>query len=102
MKKAFHITNLGEVHYYLRVQIERDAEGIFYLSQSTYIEKLLHKFNLQDSKASKIPLDIGYEKIKSESPYFVQNTKYQSLIGALMYLSTFTRPDVYCKRGNIE
>lgn len=31
LKKAFHITDLGEVHYCLGVQIERDAKGIFYL-----------------------------------------------------------------------
>lgn len=94
LSETLNVTDLGEVNYYLGVQVERDYEGLFYINQSTYIKKVLRLFKLQDCKVSSIPLDVGYEKIKSVGRHLQNNVCYQKLIGALMYMSVFTRPDI--------
>lgn len=94
LNAEFKVTDLGEVSYYLGMKVERDDAGFFSINQSAYIKRLLHSFNLQDCKVSKLPLDSGYEKFKNEGRCLENNVFYQRLIGALMYISVCTRPDI--------
>ncbi|XP_059221638.1 uncharacterized protein LOC131996193 [Stomoxys calcitrans] len=47
---------------------------------------------MENAKESKYPLDPGYGK--TESNLLIDNTKYQKLIGSLLYLSVNSRPDI--------
>ena len=43
--------DLGDASFVLGIQIQRDrSQGILRLSQRSYIDKLLKKFGMQDSK----------------------------------------------------
>lgn len=88
------IKPLGEVQFYLGIAMERDKDGISYISQKQYITNILKKFRLEDAKPSKIPLDLGYGKrIEIHDP--MKNPDiYRSAIGSLLYLSVNTRPDI--------
>lgn len=50
-------------------------------------------FRLQDAKSSKIPLDPGYLKTRTDKA-MEDSGRYQQLIGALLYVAVNTRPDI--------
>lgn len=89
----FELTDLGDIDYYLGIKVTKDKDGIYSINQTGYIEKLLKMYKMENAKESKIPLDVGYRKIKDESCKIEKN-KYQKLIGALIYIATNTRVDI--------
>lgn len=92
--ESVEIKSMGNLHFYLGVAIERDKEGIFYISQKQYIMNILKKYRLEDAKPSKIPLDPGYGK-RSEIHDPMKNPDiYRSAVGSLLYLTVNTRPDI--------
>lgn len=92
--KVVQINCLGDLNYYLGVQIHRDANGIFHINQKTYIEKLLIRFNMVDCKTSKIPMDPGYYKLDDSGEELEHNDVYRQAIGSLLFLVCNTRPDI--------
>lgn len=92
--KHFMITSMGKVHHFLGMKIERSVDGIFYVSQTPYISKLVNDFKMADAKYSKVPMDQSYVKTKDTTQPFPHQTLYRSLIGGLLYLSVTTRPDI--------
>lgn len=94
LETEFEVSDLGDLKFYLGINIVRDANKIFSIHQKTYICKILERFGLQDAKISNIPLDPGYEKRKEENSCLTNNLKYRSALGALLYISNFTRPDI--------
>ena len=62
---------MGDLQYYLGIAIERDNNGIFYISQKQYILDILKKFRLEDCKTSKKPLDpdSGFQSMEKESRF---------------------------------
>ena len=101
LKNEFEMKDLGKTKFCLGLQIEHLFEGVF-VHQSTYIEKILKRFNMDKSHPMSSPmvvrsLDVkkdpfrpredNEEKLGSEIPYL-------SAIGALMYLANCTRPDL--------
>lgn len=94
LSNQFSIKDLGQVKVCLGMNItfNKDKEYVT-LSQETYIDQLLNKFNLSDCKTADTPMEVklnvnkGQDSINSDVPY-------QQLIGSLMYLSVLTRPDI--------
>ena len=93
--------DLGEAAYILGIKIYRDrAKRLIGLSQSAYIDKVLKRFSMQDSKRGYLPMSHCITLRKSQCP----NTKderermskipYASAIGSIMYAMLCTRPDV--------
>ena len=99
--KCFSMKDLGEAAYILGIMIYRDrSKRLIDLSQSTYIDKVLKQFSMQDSKRGYLPMSDGITLRKSQCP----NTKdeqermskipYSLAIGSIMYAMLCTRPDV--------
>ena len=58
--KSFSMKDLGEAVYILGIKIYRDrSRRLLRLSQSTYLDKVLKRFNMQDSKKGFIPMNHG-------------------------------------------
>lgn len=93
LKNRFPITDLGILHHYLGVQVNIN-EGIYYINQSNYIEKITFSVGLQHARFSKTPLDPGYLKVRCGDKPMDNMEKYQQLIGALLYVASITRPDI--------
>lgn len=93
VSSKFELTNLGNVKHYLGIDIEKDREGNFLISQEKYIDKIIEEANLESGKESKFPLDTGYFRNYDEE-LLDTNDQYRKLIGMLLYLSTNSRPDV--------
>lgn len=94
LEKKFELTKLGMVKNYLGIKIEKDKNCDYYISQETYIETITERFGLNDAKISKIPLDTRCFKLVKNKKGMNTNNKFQQLIGALLYVSTHTRPDI--------
>ncbi|KAI9092932.1 hypothetical protein K1719_027455 [Acacia pycnantha] len=93
--------DLGEATYTLGIRIYRDrSKKLIGLSQSTYIDKILHRFNMQDSKRGYMPMSHGIHLSKDLCPSTqdqrdrMSKISYASAIGFIMYVMLCTRPDV--------
>ncbi|CAL9029103.1 unnamed protein product [Prunus brigantina] len=84
--------NLGDLNYFLGLQIQYPAEGIF-VHQSKYILDVLTKANLLDCKPCLTPCHPNHKLLKDGSLPYSDPAHYRSIVGALQYL-TFTRPDI--------
>ena len=94
LKLEFELTDLGTAEWLLGLQISYHSEGI-YLSQQPYIEKVLKRFNMLESRPVSTPLDKGTKLRKGTLDQQIDNPEhYQSIIGSLMYAVTGTRPDL--------
>ena len=101
MGKNFSMKDLGEVTYILGIRIYRDRSRILIsLSQSTYIDKVLHHFGMQDSKMGFIPMSHGISISGDNCPKTLDEKDcmskipYASTIRSIMYAMICTRPDV--------
>lgn len=93
LRRSFTLTSLGEVHWYLGMEVKRNEKGDFFLSQERYIEQVAKSTGLAETKPSRIPLDPGYHKHEA-SERLPDNKDYQKLMGQLLYVSVNTRPDI--------
>lgn len=92
----YEIQDLGEIKYYLGIEVSRDSDGIFNVNQENYIRKLVKEFGLEKAKNSRVPMNMNYGKSDSttEDNFLLSNKNYQKLIGCLLYISLNTRPDI--------
>jgi ribonuclease HI len=89
---------MGNVKHFLGIDVNRDEDGNFHISQKQYIEKIVEEAGLNDGKISKYPLMTGYFRHHDEN-YLESNNEYRKLIGKLLYISTNTRPDIAASVG---
>ncbi|KAD2393974.1 hypothetical protein E3N88_40951 [Mikania micrantha] len=92
MKSKFEMISMGELTFFLGLQVKQTPTGIF-ISQSKYVKDILERFKLSDCKALGTPMS----KTTSLSPDLegedVDQHQYRAMIGSLMYL-TASRPDI--------
>ena len=101
LNNSFSMKDLGEAAYILGIKIYRDrSRRLIALSQSTYLEKIVKKFNMQDAKKGSLPMLQGKPLSKTQCPTTATERErmnkipYASAIGSVMYAMLCTRPDV--------
>ncbi|KAK1411647.1 hypothetical protein QVD17_38204 [Tagetes erecta] len=92
MKSRFQMSSMGEINFFLGLQVKQSADGIF-INQSKFVEKLLKKFKMQDCQTIRTPFDVNCKIQPDSKGKSVDQTLYRSMIGSLMYL-TASRPDI--------
>ncbi|KAM1950975.1 hypothetical protein ACFX15_005639 [Malus domestica] len=92
LTQEFEMKDLGQLHFFLRLQITYTSEGLF-VSQTKYIIELVDKMDLQDSKPCSTPYLPYHRLLKDDGQPYHSPEQYRSVVGALQYL-TFTRPDI--------
>ncbi|GJY76497.1 retrovirus-related pol polyprotein from transposon TNT 1-94 [Tanacetum coccineum] len=92
MHDEFKMSMMGELNFFLGLQIKQMKDGIFF-NQSKYIKEMLNKFGLKDSKPMKTPMSSDTKLTKDEECESVDSTKYRGMIGSLLYLMA-SRPDI--------
>jgi len=88
---AFSFKDLGLLHYFLGIEVHRDAGGM-YLKQTKYIRDIIKKFNREKASYCPTPMVTG-KKFTTKGELIANPTLYKQAIGALQYL-TNTRPDI--------
>ncbi|GJZ66842.1 putative ribonuclease H-like domain-containing protein [Tanacetum coccineum] len=92
MKDKFQMSSMGELTFFLGLQVQQKEDGIF-ISQDKYVAKILKKFNYSDVKSASTPVDLEKPLVKDGDADDVDVHLYRSMIRSLMYL-TASRPDI--------
>ncbi|GJR61142.1 putative ribonuclease H-like domain-containing protein [Tanacetum coccineum] len=92
MKDKFQMSSMGELTFFLGLQVQQKEDGIF-ISQDKYVAEILKKFNYSDVKSALTPVDLEKPLVKDGDVDDVDVHLYRSMIGPLMYLTT-SRPDI--------
>lgn len=84
--------DLGELRYFLGIEIIRTKEGIW-LSQRQYALDMLSKYGMTDCKPIAMPLDQNL-KLRADAGQVLEDvTMYRKIVGSLIYL-TISWPDM--------
>ena len=99
--KNFSMKDLGEVTYILGIHIYRDRSRRFLdLSQSLYIDTIIKRFGMENSKKGFISMRHGVHISKENSPKtledraLMEKIPYTFAIGSIMYTMLCIRPEV--------
>ncbi|GJV59838.1 ribonuclease H-like domain, reverse transcriptase, RNA-dependent DNA polymerase [Tanacetum coccineum] len=92
MHKRFQMSSMGELTFFLGLQVQQKEDGIF-ISQDKYMVEILKKFDFATVKTASTPIETNKALIKDEEAKAVDVHLYRSMIGSLMYL-TASRPDI--------
>nr|GFA38019.1 copia protein [Tanacetum cinerariifolium] len=92
MKSRFEMSMMGEMTFFLRLQVNQSPCGIF-INQSNYVLEILKKYGMESCDPVGTPMEIKDKLDLDQNGTLVDATKYRSMIGALMYL-TSSRPDI--------
>nr|GFB48827.1 uncharacterized mitochondrial protein AtMg00810-like [Tanacetum cinerariifolium] len=92
MKDRFQMSSMGELTFFLGLQVKQKKDGIF-ISQDKYVAEILRKFGLSEGKSASTPIDAEKPLLKDSNGEDVDVNTYRSMIGSLMYL-TSSRPDI--------
>nr|GEV44724.1 hypothetical protein [Tanacetum cinerariifolium] len=91
MKNNFEMSMMGELKFFLGLQVHRSPRGIF-ISQSQYAIELLKKHGLDECVSMSKPM--AMERLDADLQGIpTDQTTYRQMIGGLMYL-TASRPDI--------
>ena len=95
------ITDLGPIHWLLGIKVTRDRNArTISLSQESYINTIVKRFNLDNAKPIPSPIIPGISYSTNDGPADeteaarMAKTPYREAIGSLMYASVATRPDI--------
>ena len=99
LKNMFKVSDMGLVDHYLGISFTHKQGGTLHLTQTSYIEKLLDRFELTGARPAPTPI-LKSTLLKSlqadadDETIPCTSAPYRELIGSLLYLSLCTRPDI--------
>ncbi|GJS14775.1 retrovirus-related pol polyprotein from transposon TNT 1-94 [Tanacetum coccineum] len=104
MHDKFQMSSMGELTFFLGLQVKRKEDGIF-ISHDKYVTDILKKFGFQDVRTASTPMDTEKTLIKDSVGDDVDVHLYRPMIRSLMYLTSF-RPDIMfavsCRCGRYQ
>lgn len=92
MKREFEMTALGELKFFLGIEILQKSGGIF-ICQRKYAAEVLKRFGMEESNSVTNPIVPGQKMCSNENGVKADATLFKQIVGSLMYL-TATRPDL--------
>ena len=101
LSREFEMKYLGAIKKILKMEILKDRQAaMLYISQKGYIEKVLHRFNIQNAKPISTPL-VAHFKISSslslkskDDVDYMSRVPYSGVVGSLMYAMICSRQDL--------
>ncbi|GJT72396.1 putative ribonuclease H-like domain-containing protein [Tanacetum coccineum] len=105
MHKRFQMSSMGELTFFLGIQVKQKEDGIF-ISQDKYVGEILKKFGFSSIRTASTPMDTNKALTKDEDGEDVDIHLYRSMIGSLTYV-TSSRPDIMfsvcaCSRFQVQ
>ncbi|GKB35603.1 putative ribonuclease H-like domain-containing protein, partial [Tanacetum coccineum] len=92
MHKKFQMISIGELTFFLGLQVTQKDDGIF-INQDKYVDEILKKFGFSTVKTASTPMETSKPLLKDAEAEDVDVYLYRSMICSLMYL-TSSRPDI--------
>ncbi|GJT52091.1 putative ribonuclease H-like domain-containing protein [Tanacetum coccineum] len=105
MHNRFQTSSMGELTFFLGLQVKQKDDGIF-ISQDKYVGEILKKFGFSSVRTANTPLETNKALTKDKDGEDVDVHLYRSMIGSLTYL-TSSRPDIMfsvcaCSRFQVQ
>ncbi|KAJ9536497.1 hypothetical protein OSB04_un000334 [Centaurea solstitialis] len=97
MKSQFKMSMMGELTFFLGLQVRQCPDGIF-INQAKYVQDLLKRFDFGGSNSAATPMPRNFQLNADSSGKPVDQKTYRAIIGSLLYL-TASRPDVVFSTG---
>ena len=101
LRKHVEVTDLGELHWMLGVEIKRDRRaGTIHMSQRAYIDSILRRYNFDELKPLSMPMDPAIRLTADQAPAtaaehaIMRDKPYREAVGALNWATLATRPDI--------
>jgi len=94
LQADFALKDLGDLHYFLGIEVKRVEDGLI-MSQQKYASNILLRAGMSNCKPVNTPISISDQLNVNDGDKLGpdDSSKYRSLVGALQYL-TLTRPDI--------
>ena len=92
MKKIFEMSMVGELTYFLGLQVKQ-LDSRIYINQAKYARNLVKRFGLEKAAHARTSMTANVKLTSDPSGEFVDVTLYRSMIGCLLYL-TASRPNI--------
>jgi hypothetical protein len=86
MQTEFEMSMIGELSYFLGLQVKQSSAGIF-ISQEKYLKEMLKKFQMEDSSLVRTPMEVGCKLSENYVSPNVDQRTYRSMIGSLLDIS---------------
>ncbi|GJR17981.1 putative ribonuclease H-like domain-containing protein [Tanacetum coccineum] len=97
MHKKFQMSSIGEITFFLGLQVTQKDDGIF-ISQDKYVDEILKKFGFSTVRIASTPMETLKPLLKDAEAEDVDVHLYRSMIGSLMYLIA-SMPDIIYLKG---
>nr|KYP61748.1 Retrovirus-related Pol polyprotein from transposon TNT 1-94 [Cajanus cajan] len=92
MQDEFEMSMMGELKFFLGLQIVQTDEGVK-IHQTKYTKELLKKFKMKDAKPMTTPMHPSTTLGLDEESPEVNSTMYRGMVGSLLYVIA-SRPDI--------
>jgi hypothetical protein len=94
LEKDFVLKDLGDLHYFLGIEVTKVKDGIL-LTQQKYATELLQRVGMISCKPISTPLSISEKLLAYAGDLLgpIDATNYRIIVGGLQYL-TLTQPDI--------
>ena len=92
LKDQFQLKDLGQLKYFLGIEVARSNKGIAF-SQRKYALEILEDAGYLGAKPASFPMEQNLSLCKFDGDYISDPSSYQRLVGRLIYL-TITQPDL--------
>jgi histone deacetylase 1/2 len=93
LDSVFSLKQLGDLDYFLGIEVKQLSDNSLLLSQGKYIRDLLTKTNMLECKPINTPMMSSCKLSKTGSDNVTDATLYRSVVGSLQY-ATITRPEI--------
>ncbi|KAG8489617.1 hypothetical protein CXB51_017591 [Gossypium anomalum] len=93
LHSKFSLKDMGDLHYFLGVEVTRMPTGSLHLCQRKYIRDIFDRSGLANAKSVNTPMISSSILSKSDGDFLSDPTDYRSLAGALQYV-VLTQPDI--------
>jgi hypothetical protein len=95
MSREFEMSMMGELQFFLGLQIKQSKEGTF-VHQGKYTKDIVRKFKMEDSKAVMTPMSTTTTLDADEEGEHVDQKEYRSMIRSLLYLTAMRLDSSRC------
>lgn len=92
LRKRFIVKNLGDIHFFIGIEIQRTSTGLF-IHQGKYVIELLTKASVIGANSRRVPCLPSHKlnNYNGDPLSSKESTNYRSIVGGLQYL-TWTKP----------
>ena len=97
MRSEFEMSMMGELKFFLGLQIKQTSNGTM-IHQQKYVKELLKRFGMESAKPIDTPISPSTRLEMDDGSPSVEDKYYRGMIGSLLYL-TASRPDIVFSVG---